>query len=52
MMRLQGGGIEVDLDLPHLAAERQAFSALFGTADKAEGIASFKERRPPVWTGH
>ena len=47
--------VNAAFDLPHtahLAAERQAFSALFGTADKAEGIASFKERRPPVWTGH
>lgn len=47
--------VNAAFDLPHtahLAAERQAFSALFGTADKAEGIASFKERRPAVWTGH
>jgi enoyl-CoA hydratase len=35
----------------HLAAERQAFSALFGTADKVEGIAAFGERRKPSWLG-
>ena len=35
----------------HLAAERQAFSALFGTADKAEGIAAFGDRRTPSWLG-
>lgn len=47
--------VNASFELPHsahLMAERQAFSALFGTADKAEGIASFKERRPAVWTGH
>lgn len=40
-------------DLPHsahLAAERQAFSALFGTADKREGINAFFEKRSPDWT--
>lgn len=36
----------------HLAAERQAFSALFGSADKSEGIAAFRERRQATWTGH
>jgi enoyl-CoA hydratase len=35
----------------HLAAERQAFSALFGTSDKAEGIAAFGDRRTPSWLG-
>lgn len=41
-------------DLPHaahLAAERQAFSALFGTEDKREGIAAFMEKRKPDWKG-
>lgn len=41
-------------DLPHtahLAAERQAFSALFGTVDKREGLAAFKEKRAPEWKG-
>lgn len=35
----------------HLLAERQAFSALFGTADRHEGVASFFEKRPPIWAG-
>jgi len=35
----------------HLTLERQAFSALFGTADKREGVASFLEKRKPEWRG-
>lgn len=35
----------------HLAAERQAFSVLFGTSDRVEGIASFIDKREPKWTG-
>ncbi|ASY44100.1 2,3-dehydroadipyl-CoA hydratase [Sphingobium xenophagum] len=35
----------------HLLLERQGFSALFGSADKKEGIASFFEKRSPVWSG-
>lgn len=35
----------------HLLAERQAFSVLFGTADRREGVASFLEKREPVWQG-
>ncbi|MFW2830417.1 enoyl-CoA hydratase-related protein [Sphingomonas sp. ID0503] len=35
----------------HLTLERQAFSALFGTADKREGVAAFLEKRSPAWTG-
>lgn len=35
----------------HLALERQAFSALFGTADKREGVSSFLEKRKPEWRG-
>jgi enoyl-CoA hydratase len=35
----------------HLLLERQGFSALFGSADKKEGIASFFEKRAPVWSG-
>jgi len=35
----------------HLLLERQAFSALFGTADKREGTAAFFEKRDPKWSG-
>ncbi|ALC10495.1 enoyl-CoA hydratase-related protein [Sphingopyxis sp. 113P3] len=35
----------------HHAEERRRFIALMGTADKAEGIAAFRERRPPRWAG-
>lgn len=35
----------------HLTLERQAFSALFGTADKREGTAAFFEKRDPQWSG-
>jgi len=41
-------------DMPltaHLAQERQAFSLLFSTADKAEGITAFLDKRKPNWTG-
>lgn len=33
------------------AAERAAFEALLDTADKAEGIAALRDRRPPRFTG-
>lgn len=35
----------------HLLLERQAFSALFGTADKREGTAAFFDKRDPQWIG-
>ena len=35
----------------HLMMERQAFAALFGTADKKEGVAAFLEKRDPLWKG-
>lgn len=35
----------------HLLAERRRFVALLGTADKAEGIAAFKEKRAARWQG-
>lgn len=35
----------------HLTMERQAFAALFGTADKDEGTKAFLEKRDPSWTG-
>ncbi|MEP6638025.1 MAG: enoyl-CoA hydratase-related protein [Chloroflexota bacterium] len=34
-----------------LAREREAFFRLFDTADQAEGMAAFTEKRPPVWSG-
>jgi enoyl-CoA hydratase len=46
--------VNAAFELPHsahLAAERQAFSALFGTADRTEGIAAFREKRAATWLG-
>lgn len=46
--------VRAAFDLPHaahLALERQAFSALMATADKAEGVAAFLGKRPPHWRG-
>ena len=41
-----------ELPLTHgLAAERQAFFALFDTADQAEGMSAFIEKRQAAWTG-
>lgn len=34
-----------------LLAERSAFFGLFDTADQAEGMRAFMEKRAPVWTG-
>ena len=34
-----------------LRPEREAFFGLFDTADQAEGMAAFTEKRPPVWSG-
>jgi enoyl-CoA hydratase len=34
-----------------LTAERDAFFALFDTADQDEGMRAFMEKRAPVWTG-
>ena len=34
-----------------LAAERADFFALFDTADQAEGMRAFTEKRAPAWTG-
>ncbi|MEM8985854.1 MAG: enoyl-CoA hydratase-related protein [Pseudomonadota bacterium] len=35
----------------HLAFERQAFSLLFSTDDKKEGVDAFLEKRKPEWRG-
>ena len=41
-----------ELPLTHgLAAERQAFFALFDTDDQREGMSAFIEKRPAAWTG-
>jgi enoyl-CoA hydratase len=34
-----------------LAGEREAFFRLFDTADQAEGMAAFTEKRTPTWSG-
>jgi enoyl-CoA hydratase len=34
-----------------LAAERDRFALLFGTADQKEGMRAFIEKRPPAWRG-
>lgn len=35
----------------HLLAERRRFLALLGTADKAEGLTAFLDKRTPQWRG-
>lgn len=39
---------ELPLD-DHLLSERRAFVGLLGGAEKTEGIAAFREKRPAVW---
>jgi enoyl-CoA hydratase len=34
-----------------IARERESVTALFCTADRAEGLAAFRERRPGNFTG-
>jgi enoyl-CoA hydratase len=34
-----------------ILTERRIFQVLTATADKAEGMAAFIEKRPGVWTG-
>lgn len=53
-MRQAKAMVNAAFDIPHqahLGMERQAFAALFGSADKAEGIAAFLAKREPVWCG-
>jgi len=53
---MQGKAIvKSSYDLPleaHLKLERQAFSLLFSTFDKEEGVAAFIEKRKPNWRGN
>ncbi|SES15208.1 enoyl-CoA hydratase-related protein [Sphingobium sp. YR768] len=53
-MRQAKASINATFDLPHaahLGFERQAFSALFGSDDKREGVAAFLDKRSANWTG-
>ena len=46
--------VNAAFDMPHdahLAFERQAFSLLFSTEDKKEGVSAFLEKRTPDWKG-
>lgn len=46
--------VKAAFDLPHeahLSFERQAFSFLFSTEDKKEGVAAFLEKRKAKWKG-
>jgi enoyl-CoA hydratase len=48
--RLVRTGVEPDLGAAN-ELERQAFGALFGSADAKEGMRAFLEKRPAVWKG-
>ncbi len=46
--------VRAAFDMPHeahLAFERQAFSLLYSTEDKKEGVNAFLEKRKPTWRG-
>lgn len=44
------GGLEVDL-ATGLILEAASYSRVIGTSDRLEGLAAFKEKRPPVYRG-
>ena len=45
----QGPGMDLAAAISY---ERESVSMLFGTADRAAGLAAFRARRPAVFTGH
>jgi enoyl-CoA hydratase len=48
--RLVDQGLGMDLAAA-ISYEGESVSMLFGTADRAAGLAAFRERRPPTFTG-
>jgi enoyl-CoA hydratase/carnithine racemase len=50
MRRLLRQSFDTDLR-GQLAAEKAAIVEVAATADAAEGIAAFQQKRPPVWPG-
>jgi enoyl-CoA hydratase len=48
--RIMRAGVEPDLAAAN-ELERQAFAALFGSADAKEGMRAFLEKRPAAWKG-
>jgi enoyl-CoA hydratase len=49
--RLADQGLGMDLATA-ISYEGESVAMLFGTADRTEGLAAFRQRRPPVFTGH